>query len=107
MHRKNDIGRLVLGKRILGVLLVSLFGLIFLYGYFISSSIFNVIVREEVERDLVTLNSTIGELEAKYLAVKNEITIEYAYAHGFTDLSKKGYAPRTSTLGRGLTVNSQ
>jgi len=89
------------------MLVVSLFGLIFLYGYFISTSIFNVLVREEVELDIVTLNSTISELETKYLAVKNEITIEYAYANGFTDISKKDYTPRTSTLGRGLTVNSQ
>lgn len=107
MYRKNEIGRLVFGKRIFGSLLFLLVGFIFLYGYFISTSIFTVIVREEVDRDIITISSTISELEAKYLSLKNEITLEYAYSHGFLDISSKSYTQRASSQGRGLTVNSQ
>ncbi len=107
MYRKNNIKHLVFGKRILEALLFLLAFLAFLYIYFVSSSIITVIVREEVNGNIVTVSSTIGELESKYLALKNEITVEYAYSHGFSDISSKSYTPRVSTIGRVLTVNSQ
>ncbi len=107
MYRKNDIGHLVFGKRILETLLLLLGFFIFLYIYFISSSIITVIVREEVSGNIVAVSSTISGLESKYLALKNEITVEYAYTHGFSDISSKSYTPRVSATGRVLTVNSQ
>lgn len=60
-----------------------------LYVYFVSASVVHVIVHKEVDREIATLNSHISELETQYLAAKDAITREDAYARGFVEQPAK------------------
>ena len=46
-------------------------------------------------------------LEFDYITRKESIDIEYAYALGFTDISKKQYVTRKSLLSQGLSINDE
>jgi cell division protein FtsL len=60
-------------KRAFIVLAFAILTLAGFYGYFISKSIINVIVREEISSDVAAINGAISELETKYLEQKNAI----------------------------------
>ncbi|MBL7045091.1 MAG: hypothetical protein ISR98_00615 [Parcubacteria group bacterium] len=83
-------------KRALTALVVLVFILLGFYGYFISKSIVNVIVREEINNDVVAVSSAISELEFEYIAHKNTINKEYAKAVGFKNISTKTFVARKS-----------
>ena len=83
-------------KRAFTALIVLVFILLGFYGYFISKSIVNVIVREEINNDIVAVSSAISELEFKYIAHKNTINKEYAKTAGFTGLASKTFVARKS-----------
>ena len=100
----SNIEQLKIGKKVFRLLLVSLVISIFLYGYFVSSSIVNVLVRKEVEQKITDVNSRLGTLETEYLVLKNNITIEYAYSNGFVDVTDKDFAVRSTALGGGLSL---
>ena len=107
MRKKSTAQSIVIGKRVFSVLLSLLFIFAMLYVYFISSSIVNILVREDTEQDIAEISSQISGLEARYLELKNEITIEYAYAKGFHDVADKQFTARASLAGRGLSFNDQ
>jgi hypothetical protein len=81
-------------KRAFTALIAIIFILLGFYGYFISKSIVNVIVREEINNDVVVVSSAISELEFEYIAHKNIINKEYAKAAGFKDLAEKKFVAR-------------
>lgn len=78
-----------------------------LYGYFVSTSIVNVLVRQEVEQEIATLNSIISSFEFDYITRKEHINLEYAYALGFTHITKKQFVTRKSLLSQGLSINDE
>ena len=89
--------------------LASLFGavivLVGLYSFFISTSIINVLVREETGQNIANLHSHIGELESEYLVLKNSITLALAHDLGFTDIIEKTFVTRKTFSSKGLTFN--
>ena len=94
-------------KRIFYGLLVLLLVLFGLYGYFVSKSITNVLLREETEQDILAVNSDISELEFKYLDQKNMINLDLAYEWGFSDISDKTFVTRASVFTERLTVSNE
>jgi hypothetical protein len=107
MNRRSEIQRFIIGKRVLSLLASLLAIFVVLYVYFVSSSIVNVLVREEVDFDIAVISSEISELEARYLEEKNKMTLEYAYTLGFNDLKKKDFVIRASLATHDLTFNGQ
>jgi hypothetical protein len=83
-------------KRAFTALIAIVFILLSFYGYFISKSIFNVIVREEINNDVIAVSSAISELEFEYISHKNAINKEYAISAGFTKLASKKFITRKS-----------
>jgi hypothetical protein len=81
-------------KRAFTALVVVIFILLGFYGYFISKSIVNVIVREEISNDAIAISSAISELEFEYIAHKNTINKELAKSAGFKDLASKKFVAR-------------
>jgi len=77
-----------------------------LYGYFVSASIVNIIIRGETENEIAALHSRIGSLEARYLGEKEIVTMELASAMGFRRAPGKTYVARESVLGRSLTFGN-
>lgn len=57
----------------------------FFYGFFVKQTIVNVVEREQTIKEARVLNTKIGDLEASYIALKNNITLDFAYARGFKD----------------------
>jgi hypothetical protein len=83
-------------KRAFVALVFAILILAGLYGYFISKSIINVIVREEINNDIVVVSSATSELEFEYINYKNAINKEYAISAGFTKLASKKFVTRKS-----------
>lgn len=78
-----------------------------LYGYFVSKSIINIIIREEIEQDLARVNAHMSSLEFDYIKKKNTINLELAYEMGFMDVQNKKFVTRKSLLGKRLTVSDE
>ena len=64
------------------------------YGYFLGSSVINVVVREEVELSIAKLNSNIGDLEFQYLEARNAISASAAHNLGLTAVEHTFYSTR-------------
>ncbi len=63
----------------------------FFYGFFVQQTIKNVVSREKTIKDTRELGSVIGDLESQYISLKNNITLDFAYAQGFKDAVKTEY----------------
>lgn len=94
-----------IGRSAIGALCAALILLACLYVYFLSASILNVVMREEIEQDIVALSSTIGELEFEYLSLKQTIDLSRAHAMGLEQLPQKRFVTRHSYAERSLTLN--
>ena len=64
------------------------------YGYFVNQTILNIVARENIEEKTMTLNSEISEMEFDYIALKNDVNIDYAYSIGFVDVENVKFASR-------------
>lgn len=95
----------VFERRALATLFSVMIVLVGLYGFLISTSIINVLVREEVGQNIADLHSYISDLESEYLMLKNSITLGLAYDLGFTDTAKKTFVTRKTLSSKGLTFN--
>ena len=106
---KNKTVALILTfqKRLFTILIFSIVLLLSMYGFFVSKSIVNALVREELQNEIATVSSTIGDLESQYIVLKNAVDIEFAYSLGFTDVVEKKFVTRRSVLGKQLTVNNE
>jgi hypothetical protein len=85
-------------------LVAALLVLAVLYVYFLCASIRNVVMRKELERDIASLSSSIGELEASYFALEGTIGVATAERLGLAKLEDTSYTPRYSTRGS-VTLN--
>lgn len=83
-------------KRAFTILAIMIFILLGFYGFFISKSIVNVIVREEINNDIVTINSIISDLEFNYISRKDTINKEYAEVVGFKTIVNKKFVNKKS-----------
>ena len=81
-------------KRLLWVLLVILFVVVILYGYFVQATIYNIVERTNIREQSKQLNFNIGELESEYNLIKNKFTYDYAHSLGFWEPEKQIFATR-------------
>jgi hypothetical protein len=95
-----------LEKRAFSILSVSIVVVLVLYGYFVNETVFNIVSRKNLESEIATLNSDIGALELKYISSKNNVTLEYAYAKGFKDVTSTTYVARP-TDSAALTLHTR
>lgn len=64
------------------------------YFYCVRTTIGNVVVRQNLEREASTLILKIGSEEFSYINKRNSITLELAYSLGFKDSSNKIFVSR-------------
>ena len=81
-------------------LLVSLSGMLLLlafslYMYFLSASVLNVVMRQEIDAEIHTTQTKISELESRYIIAKTSITPDVASAHGLFIAEQKTFIPKT------------
>lgn len=85
-------------KRLFFMALSTLFIFFGMYVYFVSASVVQVIARKEVEREIVKVNSHIGDLESDYINAKKAITADTLARHGFVVASAdKVYVQKAAT----------
>lgn len=65
-----------------------------LYMYFLSASIVNVVMRQEIDLEIRNTNARIAELEARYSSAKNTITEDQATTYGFISTLSKTYVSK-------------
>lgn len=67
---------------------------IFLYLYFVSSIIINVIETKNTRVEMQTLNASVAELEQGYLLENNFVNLELGRKLGFKDPKNTYFATR-------------
>lgn len=107
MKRRSKATTCALERRAFWIFIFVIIALLGMYGYFVSKSVINVIIREEIEQDLARVNAHIGSLEYDYIKKKNNINLELAYELGFKDARSKKFVTRKSLLGKRLTVSDE
>jgi hypothetical protein len=107
MRKKSNITTIALQRRIFWTFGVCILILFSFYGYFVSKSITNILLREEVEQEILIVNSNIGELEFAYLKQKDTVSLSFAYDNGFQDIKGKEFVARKSVLSERLTLNNE
>lgn len=75
--------------------------LVMSYIYFVNSIVWNVASRQQVERKLSDLTAQMSTLEATYVSLTSNISIDNAYNLGFKDISsdQTTFVKRSATLG--------
>lgn len=76
---------------LIGILLT----LFALYVYFLASSVFEVVMRKEIEREVVMASSYVGELEARYAALQYSVSAQGALERGYVLADQKIFIDRT------------
>lgn len=94
-------------SRIFWSLIIFILILVGLYSYFVSKSIVNIIVRKDIEQELLAVGSRLSSLEFEYLSKKEAINLDLAYTLGFSDVKDKNFVTRKSLLGKRLTLNNE
>ncbi len=75
-------------------LLITLIFSVILYSFFVNQIVLNIVERENLENDIVALSSKISGFEFNYIALKNDIDIDYAHSIGFVDVKNVKFASR-------------
>ncbi len=76
-----------------------------LYIFAVSSAVSNTVSRESLERQVGTLSARIGEMEFKYIGLKNSVSLAVAYDHGFKDVSAPVYVARAKAPALSVNLN--
>jgi hypothetical protein len=91
-----------LNERALFYILASVLVVVFmLYAYLVNRTILNVVAREQTQKQITSLSSSIGNLEFKYITAKNSVTLDLAHSKGFIDSNSTTFIARkanSSTL---------
>ena len=75
------------------------------YGFMVNKTIANAVSKQNMEEEIVSLNSDVNSMESNYLSLKNNITMDLATANGFVADSQEKYAMVSSNKGLSLSVN--
>jgi len=103
---KNQIESIDLReKQIFWSLFSVFFVLLFVYGYLVNTTILNAVAKQNMQSEMISLNSNLNTLEFQYLNLKNKITIDYAKSLGFVAVSYDKFAQISSSESKSLSIN--
>ncbi len=66
------------------------------YIYFLSASVVHVVMRKEVDKEIATLSSSVGTLEATYIEFQHKVSQDIASLQGFIQTDEKIFIDRTN-----------
>lgn len=69
------------------------------YGYFVGSSIFNVIASKEAALEIARLQTAVGNLESEYFALSEDVSPERATLLGLAPVSQTEYVYQPGAVG--------
>ncbi len=67
------------------------------YMYVVSSTVLQVVAREQIADQIVALESEIGQLESSYMTAQHEISKDIAFQNGFVPADNKFFITDTNT----------
>lgn len=67
------------------------------YIYAIHATARNIATRQNLERQMAKISTNLGSLEFSYIELKNSVTLELAYQHGFREVKSPLYVSRART----------
>ncbi|MDD5050429.1 MAG: hypothetical protein PHV93_01650 [Candidatus Pacebacteria bacterium] len=85
--------------------LLLLVGFVCSYVYFLNDTIHNVVERQKAETRIASIRGAVGELESRYIVLKDSITLDLASSLGFQTVQNPVFISRTA-LSKALSVNS-
>lgn len=84
-----------------GISVLSLFA----YIYGINATARNIALRGNLESQVIESSANLGALEFAYIQLKNDISLELAYALGFKEANNPLYVSRNKDAS--LTLNTE
>ena len=90
---KNQIEKIEYRKKKIFWILLSIF-IFFILCYLIllNRTIINTVSKQQMENEIISLNSQVNSADFQYLNLKNSITPELAMSKGFISISETNFA---------------
>ncbi len=66
-----------------------LFSVFFMYVYFVSASISDVVMRKEIDSQIATLTASISQMEAEYIELQHSVSNDIATHKGYVAVTSK------------------
>ena len=79
--------------------------LLFAYSYFLNASVWNVVERKNVEKEISVVGSRVALLEAEYFSETDKLTLATAKSLGFFESKETRFAVRGGEAQSVVTVN--
>jgi len=90
---KNQIEKIEHREKKIFWILFSIFVfLLFFYGFLVNRTIVNAVYKQQMEKDIISLNSKVNSMDFQYLEMKNNITDELALSKGFINTPGTNFA---------------
>lgn len=93
-------------RRVIAACIGLVVALLLLYGYFVATTIFNMVQYRAASAETSRITAELGDLEAQYLALGNTLTLDRAHELGFVDAPHPAFvalgAPHRLTLASDL-----
>ncbi len=93
-------------KNIFWMLVFSIFIFAGAYVSLVSHTIYNVVLRQRTEKNILALQSDIVKVESQYFDTKAKVTVDLAKTKGFTNISSSVFISK-KPAGKVLTLNNE
>ena len=67
-----------------------------LYMYFVSASVMHVVMRKEIDSQIVEMATSISQLDAQYIEMQHSVSSDIASLKGFAIADKKVFIDKTN-----------
>jgi hypothetical protein len=90
----NIVNNNNLEKKILNIMIAMFGTLAFCYLIFLGNTVFNIVERQYLSKEIQTLSNKVSGLELDYISASNKVDLSLATSLGFKESSIKRYATR-------------
>ncbi len=66
-----------------------------LYMYFVSASVMHVVMRKEIDSQIVEMSTSISQLDAQYIEMQHSVSSDIASLKGFAIADKKVFIDKS------------
>ena len=67
-----------------------------MYAILLEKAVMNVVLRENITKQVSIKSNEVGDMETKYLSIKNSITLDLAHSKGFKNVEDISYISKKS-----------
>ena len=75
------------------------------YGFLVNKTIQNAVAKQNLEKQISSLNSSVNSLEFTYLSLENTITMDFAISKGFVAVAEDHFAVIAPQTASALSLN--